>query len=80
MSKSDIVKNFLEMEVTNAQFFVARNLSELTPLKMDSLKVLQEIEVMTSQIMYVINSQLELVKLMKSGAIHQPFIMHWRPV
>ena len=72
ISMSGIVKIFLEMEVTNVPIFVARNLSELPPLKMDSpdsFKVIQEIESTKSQILYVTNSQLELVNLVKSGAI-----------
>ena len=60
ISMSDIVNIFLEMEVTNAPIFLAR---------LDSLKVIQETEAMKSQIIYVTNSQLELVKLVKSCAI-----------
>ena len=71
MNISDMVKVFLEMELAHTPIFVARNLSELPPLKMDcmdSLRVLHELESMKAQIKYVTTSQLELVQLIKPGA------------
>jgi hypothetical protein len=70
LSMGDIVKIFLEMEVANAPTFVAYNLMNLPPLRMDSmdcLKVIQELEAMRAQIKYVSSSQLDLVNFVKSG-------------
>ena len=60
------------MGVVNAPTFVAYNLINLPPLKMDSvdcIKAIQEIEAIRAKIKYVSSSQLELINFVKSGKV-----------
>ena len=70
MSVSDIAKVFLELDVTNVPVFVAQNLSELPPIKsdsLDSLTILQNIESLTAQVQVLTRSQSGLVKLVQAS-------------
>lgn len=68
-SLEDIVKVFLEMEITNAPIFVARNLAELPPFSADigdSLKVLRELDALKTQIKLIENNQLKMMRTIKT--------------
>ena len=68
-SLEDIVKVFLEMEMTNAPIYVARNLAELPPFSADigdSLKVLTEIETIKLQIKLIESNQLKMMHTIKN--------------
>ena len=63
-SMNDITQVFLEMKVDNPPVFVAQNLSDIPPVtvsNMDSLKVLQEISVMKSQMATITNGHRDLL-------------------
>lgn len=68
MSMGDIVKVFLEMEVSNAPVFVARNLQDLPPIAMhnsDSTKLLSDIVAIKTQLNYITANQNELAVIYK---------------